>query len=137
MADFDAVIVGAGHNALVCALYLASAGWRVGVFERAGEVGGGMRSGELTGPGVLHDLYATNVGLFAASPAYREFKTRFDRAGIRLLRPDKPYANVFATGALRVYRDADAISKEFAKFDHVDAGGWAALHAFFKRTAPH
>ena len=137
MADFDAVIVGAGHNALVCALYLASAGWRVGVFERAAEVGGGMRSGELTGPGVLHDLYATNVGLFAASPAYHDFKTRFDQAGLTLLRPDKPYASVFAIGALRVYHDTDATSREFAKFHPGDAGGWAALHALFKRTAPH
>jgi len=31
--DFDAVIVGAGHNGLVCACYLAQAGLRVGVFE--------------------------------------------------------------------------------------------------------
>ena len=31
---YDAVIVGAGHNGLVCAAYLARAGYRVAVVER-------------------------------------------------------------------------------------------------------
>jgi phytoene dehydrogenase-like protein len=37
---FDAIIIGAGHNGLVCAAYLAKAGKKVLVFERAGQVGG-------------------------------------------------------------------------------------------------
>jgi len=35
---YDAVIVGGGHNGLVCACYLASAGHRVRVLERRGFV---------------------------------------------------------------------------------------------------
>ena len=37
---YDAVLIGAGHNALVCAHDLASSGWRVLVVERRHLVGG-------------------------------------------------------------------------------------------------
>src|SRR5207248_10115134 len=37
---YDAIVVGAGHNGLVTAAYLARAGWRVLVLERRGLVGG-------------------------------------------------------------------------------------------------
>ncbi len=33
-ATYDAVIIGAGHNGLALASYLAKAGWSVGVFEK-------------------------------------------------------------------------------------------------------
>ena len=51
-------------NGLVCALYLARAGWRILLLEQASEVVGGLRSGALTLSGFCHDRYATNVGLF-------------------------------------------------------------------------
>ena len=35
------LIVGGGHNGLVCACYLTAKGWRVRVLERRGVVGGG------------------------------------------------------------------------------------------------
>jgi glycine/D-amino acid oxidase-like deaminating enzyme len=45
MADrFDAVLIGAGHNTLACALQLARKGWRVGLFEAAPVAGGAVRS---------------------------------------------------------------------------------------------
>src|SRR5260370_11674211 len=39
-ASFDAIIIGAGHNGLVTACYLAKAGWKVLVLERRHVVGG-------------------------------------------------------------------------------------------------
>ena len=40
MEDFDAIVVGGGHNGLTCAAYLARAGKRVCVLERRGVLGG-------------------------------------------------------------------------------------------------
>ena len=37
---YDAIIIGAGHNGLVCAAYLAKAGRKVLVVERSDQVGG-------------------------------------------------------------------------------------------------
>src|SRR4249919_2908116 len=136
MADHDAVIVGGGHNGLVCALYLARAGWRVLLIERASEVGGGLRSASVTLPGYCHDLYATNVGLFAASPVYRELKSDFEAAGVRLLRSDRSYASIHGKRVVRVYTDADRTLQDILAIEAFDAEGWKRLVNFYRRVAP-
>ena len=45
--SYDAIVVGAGHNGLVCAAYLARAGLRVVVVERSDWVGGACVTEEL------------------------------------------------------------------------------------------
>ncbi len=56
MADYDAIIIGLGHNALVCALCLADVGWKVLVLERSAEIDGALRTQGLALPGFKHDL---------------------------------------------------------------------------------
>ena len=53
--DYDVIVAGAGHNGLVCAAYLAKAGYRVGVFERRHTVGGAVVTEEIV-PGFRFDL---------------------------------------------------------------------------------
>ena len=72
MSDrYDAVLIGAGHNALARALHLAARGWKVGVFEAAATPGGAVKTGEYTLPGFRHDWAAMNLSLFAGSPFSR------------------------------------------------------------------
>ena len=74
---FDAVVVGSGPNGLVGAVTLAEAGLRVLLVEQADEVGGGLRSGPLTGlDGFTHDLCATVLPLARASAAFRAPRPR-------------------------------------------------------------
>ena len=54
-AEADVVIVGAGHNGLVCAGYLAAAGLEVLVLEARDVPGGNTVTEELTLPGFAHD----------------------------------------------------------------------------------
>jgi phytoene dehydrogenase-like protein len=58
---YDAVVVGAGHNGLVTAAYLAKAGLRTLVLERRSRAGGQLATEELA-PGVRAPLLADGVG---------------------------------------------------------------------------
>jgi phytoene dehydrogenase-like protein len=137
MADYDAIVIGAGHNGLVCALYLARAGWRVLVLEQATEVGGGLRSGELTLPGFHHDRYATNIASFYNSPVYSALKDDFDAAGVHLLRSDCSYASIHGRRAVRIYTDGDRTLRDIEAIRPADATGWKELVAFYRRVAPN
>ncbi|MCC6454050.1 MAG: NAD(P)/FAD-dependent oxidoreductase, partial [Caldilineaceae bacterium] len=55
MLDCDVVIVGAGHNALVCGAYLADAGYKVILVERRHTIGGAVVTEEII-PGYRFDL---------------------------------------------------------------------------------
>ena len=138
MSDCDAIIIGSGPNGLVCALTLARAGWRVVVLERALEIGGGMRSGEVARPGFLHDLYSSNLGRFSQSPLYREMQTEFDELGVRFLTNDFPFASVFSNDrAVCAFRDTDRLESELARrHPPRDLAGWRDLLNFYRRVAP-
>src|ERR1700757_2091006 len=61
MTDTDVVIIGAGHNGLTCAAYLAMAGLRVRVVERRRVVGGAAVTEE------VHPGYRTSVASYTVS----------------------------------------------------------------------
>jgi phytoene dehydrogenase-like protein len=63
MSDCDAVVIGAGHNGLVAAFYLARAGLDVRVCEARGFVGGGAAT-EALGDGALFSTCAHMLHAF-------------------------------------------------------------------------
>ncbi len=102
MAEYDAVIVGAGPNGLAAAVALQEKGWRTLVFEAADTIGGGTRTKELTLPGFLHDVCSAIHPTGIASPFFKAL--RLEEHGLRWLHPDIPLAHPLQNGRATVLR---------------------------------
>ena len=139
MADrFDAVLIGAGHNTLACALQLARKGWRVGLFEAAPMAGGAVKTGEYTLPGFRHDWAAMNLSLFAGSPFFKENAAELAQHGVEFVPVNKPFASAFPDGRwCGVTTDMAATTAQIASFSQRDAETWGQLLAGFVTETPH
>lgn len=85
-AELDAVVIGSGPNGLAAAITVARHGGSVLVVEGADTVGGGLRSLELTRPGLVHDVCSTIHSLGAGSPFMRSVP--LEDHGLRWAHPD-------------------------------------------------
>ncbi|MES2664531.1 MAG: NAD(P)/FAD-dependent oxidoreductase [Pseudomonadota bacterium] len=131
-ADYDAILIGAGHNTLACALHLAVRGWTVGVFETAGVPGGAVKSGAYTLPGFRHDWAAMNLSLFAGSAFMKQHGTELGLHGLSLLPVSHPFASVFPDGRwCGVSTDLAETTARIAGFSKADAASWGLLLADF------
>jgi phytoene dehydrogenase-like protein len=95
-----------------------------------------VRSDATTIPGFVHDNYSTNLGLFAASPIYRELKPDLDAQGVRFLSWDRPYANIHHDRAVRVFTDLDRTVAGISSISADDAKEWIRLVEFYRRIYP-
>jgi phytoene dehydrogenase-like protein len=128
VTDFDVVVAGAGHNSLVTAAYLARAGLRVLVLERAARIGGDTSTEEVTLPAFRHDLCASAHTIFQSSPIVRNDELQLERHGLRYLFPDPVVVMPFADGhSLAMYRDRAATAREIARFSPRDARAYERM----------
>jgi phytoene dehydrogenase-like protein len=104
--EVDAVVIGSGPNGLAAAITLAEMGHSVVVVEGSEQVGGGIRSDELTGPGLRHDLCATVHTLGFGSPFMRSLP--LESHGLEWIHPDFLLAHpVDPERAGRLHRSLD------------------------------
>jgi len=113
----DVAVIGAGHNGLVCACYLARAGLRVRVFERRERVGGAVATEEFL-PGFRNSVAAYTVSLLAPK-VMREL--RLAAHGLRIV--PRPMANFLPLGddGLCLGGTREELAREFARFSLRDA----------------
>ncbi|HUQ25252.1 MAG TPA: NAD(P)/FAD-dependent oxidoreductase [Burkholderiales bacterium] len=114
---YDAVVVGAGHNGLTCACYLAKAGLKVKVLERRGVVGGAAVTEEFH-PGFRNSVAAYTVSLLQAK-VIRDL--RLAAHGLRIV--ERPLSNFLPldNGYLEVGGGQEETQREFARFSQRDA----------------
>ena len=110
-----AVVIGSGPNGLAGAIALARAGLEVEVHEAEPEIGGGLRSAELTLPGFVHDVCSAIHPLAVASPFFRELELN-----VEWVHPDAPAAHPFDDGTALVFeRDLAATAAALGQDEDV------------------
>jgi phytoene dehydrogenase-like protein len=114
--DCDVLIIGGGHNGLVCAAYLAGAGLKVRVLERRGLVGGAAVTEEFH-PGFRNSVASYTVSLL--NPRVIA-DLRLAQHGLRVV--ERPYANFLPLPDGRSFRLGGAHTL-------AEVGKWSARDA--------
>jgi phytoene dehydrogenase-like protein len=124
--DYDAVVIGAGHNGLTSACYLAKAGLKVVVLEQYNSIGGMTITEEVTLPGFRSDIHAYGYQLanFSSAPSELEL----DKYGFELLYPNPSISHVFPGGGIiSMYRDINKTVKSLERYSKKDAQTWQRM----------
>ena len=123
---YDIIAIGSGHNGLVAAAYLATAGKKVLVLERQPWFGGGVVTRELTVPGFKHDQHSMAHIFIQANPLIKNDELGLlSRYGLKYIYPKNPMIGVFKDGeTLALTDDRQKTWEQIAKFSRKDADAY-------------
>lgn len=129
--QWDVIIVGAGHNGLACAAYLARAGQRVLVLEARSRVGGACTLEE-TWPGYRVSPCAYLAGLLHPQVLYELDLAAY---GFRWIPATSGMFVPFEDGtSIQLWEDEERCLAEVRRFAPQDAAGWQAMGALMARV---
>ena len=126
----DAIVIGGGHNGLVCAWYLANAGLKVVVCERRGVVGGAAVTEEFH-PGFRNSVASYTVSLL--NPRVIADMGLHDRGLTIVERPISNFLPIDDTTYLKLGGGQARTQEEFRKFSAKDAEVLPAYYAMLDR----
>ena len=123
--QYDAVIVGAGHNGLVCAFYLARAGFKVRIVERRDVVGGAAVTEE------FHPGFRNSVASYTVSLLQPEVIADMKLAenGYRVI--ERPISNFLPLDDGRFLKLGGGLERTQAEFSKFSASDAEALPAYY------
>lgn len=130
--EYDALVVGGGHNALTCAAYLARAGLKVAVFERRGVVGGAVGTQDDLVPGYRVDVGSGVHILIHLTPVVRDLE--LERHGLAYAEMDPiAWQPLQGGGGFGLYRDLERTVQSIAAVSPEDA---LAYREFVRSWSP-
>ena len=121
----DAIIIGGGHNGLVCAYYLASKGLKVNIFERRSIIGGAAVTEEFH-PGFKNSVASYTVSLLNPE-IIKEMKLK--EYGLKIVkRPISNFLPIDDTTYLKLGGELERTQEEFKRFSNKDAARLAEYY---------
>jgi len=113
--QYDAIIIGAGHNGLVCAAYLAKAGLKTLVLERRSIVGGCATTEEIPSmPGFKFNLCAIDHVYIHYTPIIKDLE--LERFGLEYISVDPAFFCPFPDGNyIFVWKDVNKTASEIQR----------------------
>ena len=126
MNGYDVVVIGAGHNGLACACYLARAGLKGLVLEMADRIGGAVHTAEtIEGcPDYRFDTCSVVHNLINMTAIWDEL--RLHEAGLEYIETDPFTISFFPDGAcVGFYRSVERTCAEIARYSPRDAEAYA------------
>lgn len=129
--SYDAIIIGAGHNGLVCANYLARAGLNVLVLERRHVVGGAAVTEEIA-PGFRASIFSYLMSLLHPR-IIREFELK--RHGLEVLPCSDMVSPLPGDDYILFSESMEKTQGSFAKFSRHDAEIYPEFDAYLTDAA--
>lgn len=127
--DCDVVVIGAGHNSLIAAGYLAAAGLEVLVLEERDVVGGNTVTEQLTLPGFAHDSCSSAHVLLQSNPLIRDDELGLLADGLSYIHTDPAVVHTDGDAPIVMWRDRARTAEELARFSRRDAEAYLQVLA--------
>jgi phytoene dehydrogenase-like protein len=119
MQPYDILVLGGGHNGLVCAGYLAKAGKRVCVLERRARIGGAVVTEEII-PGYKFDLGGSAHILIHHTPIVADLE--LESFGLEYIDVDPLFFAPYPDGStITIWKDLDKTCESIAAVSRRDA----------------
>jgi phytoene dehydrogenase-like protein len=129
MIKYDIIIIGAGHNGLVTACYLAKAGLKVLVLERRAQVGGAAITEE------IHPGFRCSTLAHSAGPLLPHIikDLRLEHHGLEMIQPATRVLALTSDRSLCIYNDTSRTIGEIEKWSGSDARSYPEFERSFAR----
>jgi beta-carotene ketolase (CrtO type) len=135
MSEYDVIVIGAGHNGLVCAAYLLKAGYSVLLLERRSVPGGGATTEEAMpeeAPGFKFNLCAIDHEFIHLGPVVEELE--LEKYGLKYLYCDPVVFCPHPDGKYFLgHRSVEKTCAEIARYSQRDAAKYLEFTQYWQR----